>query len=321
MQQDRILSNTLFLGNGFNLINGAKKWDVLLSEIARITNGKGLIPDVPNTLQYESIMLETNYSTYANLITADGKRLIDANGAAFMTKENTESLVKQNIGEALSSIDKTELHHQILQLPFDNVITTNYDLAVEKSLVADGFSLQTYNYTERVYSIRRNHTYQKEDRTINVRHIHGEIQHPNSIMLGLDHYCGCIGKIDSYIKGHYEYSKTILKDLHTRLKDEKFDILSWIDLFFVSDVYIVGFGLDYSETDIWWILNKRKRFIRQYGADLVNNHIVYIGEIPGAKRQLLESLGVEAIPLSNGDGYPRMYQDAISIISELIARR
>lgn len=318
MLQNRATSNTLFLGNGLNLLNGAKSWDVLLSEIARITNGKGLIPDVPNTLQYESIMLETNYSTHANLMTADGQRILDANGDYYMVKNNTESLVKQNIGDALSSIDKTELHRQILQLPFDSVITTNYDLAIEKTLEEEGFSLQNHNYTERIYSIRRNQSYQKENRRVNVRHIHGEIMHPISIMLGLDHYCGCIGKIDSYIKGHYEYSKnTILQNLHVRLTNGIIDILSWIDLFFVSNIYIVGFGLDYSETDIWWILNKRKRFIRQY-TGLVNNHITYLGEISNGKRQLLESLGVEVIPLSKDNGYDGMYQEAIDVIVKKI---
>ena len=31
--------------------------------------------------------------------------------------------------------------------------------------------------------------------------IHGEIRKPATIMLGLDHYCGEIGKIDQYTKG------------------------------------------------------------------------------------------------------------------------
>ena len=32
-------------------------------------------------------------------------------------------------------------------------------------------------------------------------------------------------------------------------------------LFFNSDIHIVGFGFDYSEIDLWWILNKRARMM------------------------------------------------------------
>ena len=45
------------------------------------------------------------------------------------------------------------------------------------------------------------------------------------------------------------------------IKDKS--IISWIDLMFTTDVYIVGFGMDFSEQDIWWILNKRQRFIKE----------------------------------------------------------
>ncbi|MCJ8326248.1 MAG: hypothetical protein MJK08_04015 [Campylobacterales bacterium] len=32
--------------------------------------------------------------------------------------------------------------------------------------------------------------------------------------------------------------------------------------FFNTDIHILGFGLDYSEIDLWWILNKRARLGR-----------------------------------------------------------
>ena len=46
----------------------------------------------------------------------------------------------------------------------------------------------------------------------------------------------------------------------TKNKIETFQFQTWVDLFFVATVYFIGFGLDFSETDIWWLLNKRARF-------------------------------------------------------------
>lgn len=31
----------------------------------------------------------------------------------------------------------------------------------------------------------------------------------------------------------------------------------WPELFFTSDIAIVGLGLDYSEIDLWWLLSMR----------------------------------------------------------------
>lgn len=93
--------------------------------------------------------------------------------------------------------------------------------------------------------------YQGKEKSKVVYYIHGDMHHPKSIMLGLDHYCGSIGKINDYLKDHYDYSGTILLDLPKRLSQGINDIMSWIDLFFMSNIYIVGIGLDYSETDLW----------------------------------------------------------------------
>ena len=34
---------------------------------------------------------------------------------------------------------------------------------------------------------------------------------------------------------------------------------SWIDKFILDDVYFLGFGLDYSEIDLWWLLQRKHR--------------------------------------------------------------
>ena len=34
---------------------------------------------------------------------------------------------------------------------------------------------------------------------------------------------------------------------------------SWIDYFVLGELYIVGLGLDFSEFDLWWLINRRFR--------------------------------------------------------------
>ena len=53
-----------------------------------------------------------------------------------------------------------------------------------------------------------------------------------------------------------------------------FDNLSWVELFFRTNLYIIGFGMDFSEIDIWWLLNKRARFMLEIPE--INNRITYL---------------------------------------------
>ena len=52
------------------------------------------------------------------------------------------------------------------------------------------------------------------------------------------------------------------------------DIQSWIDLFFISDVHVVGYGFDMSEIDLWWILNRRIRILKEERS-IVRNRIFF----------------------------------------------
>lgn len=83
----------------------------------------------------------------------------------------------------------------------------------------------------------------------------------------------------SYVKGNYESSQSgskILCKIPMKRKCEelKYDYISWIELFFRTNVYIVGFGMVFSEIDIWWLLNKRARFLLEVPE--IKNSITYL---------------------------------------------
>lgn len=181
-------------------------------------------------------------------------------------------------------------------------MTTNYNYAFVDSILdlkEVVLPIQEYN-TEDVYSIRRlKRIPNTNEETKHYWQIHGEIRKPATIMLGLDHYCGSIGKIDSYIKGWYRYTsegKSMEEpSIVEKFKNNSFTNSSWVELFFTSNIHIIGFSLDYSEIDLWWIINKRARLKRSktLKKKLKNKIIYYCNSIDEQKKGLLESLDIE----------------------------
>ena len=139
----------------------------------------------------------------------------------------------------------------------------------------------------------RKKVYSKGEIIKTIWNIHGDIKYPQSMMLGYDHYCGALGEVTSFVKGNYTNTTSNKKidSMPKRMEIKDKSIISWIDLMFTTDVYIVGFGMDFSEQDIWWILNKRQRFIKE-GKINSENKIFYFNIDNKDKKEILESFGV-----------------------------
>ena len=177
------------------------------------------------------------------------------------------------------------------------------------------------SYQEQKYSIRRYRQYWNQHEKIITWNIHGELEYTNSMMLGYDHYCGSIKLIDDYLNGAYRYNKRLLRveSMENKLQNNNSKILSWIDLFFSSDIHILGFGIGYEELDLWYVLMKRKELQITAGKDKVANKIIYYGEVTGkGKRELLELYDVDIISPDvepTGDDYTPVYVDLIDKMS------
>lgn len=88
--------------------------------------------------------------------------------------------------------------------------------------------------------------------------------------------------------------------------------------FFTQDVHIVGFGLDLSEADIWWLLNYRAKTTARSELP-VRNHIYFYDTdtSPSAyKKEMLTAFGVDYTCISMGD-----YRSRYARIKSLIADR
>ena len=192
--------------------------------------------------------------------------------------------------------------HQLAALPIDDYLTTNYDTFLVQILESQHYKTSQRRNSETKYSIRRHVCMEKERRSLRIWNIHGTYnEKPSSftIQYGYEHYCGCIGKIDSYLKGTYTYwvqkQKKEIAGIPEKLRKPQLQLEeSWIDLFFFSNVYIMGLNLSSEEIDLLYILNLRSRWLRDSKkARCIQNRIVFYGQPAKAMKALLEEFDVE----------------------------
>lgn len=269
--------NTLFFGNGLNY-GESKSWNQILQSVAKDCQ-------LGDTFDLTTTKLTTFYEA------------IIMNSKKNDSDLNDEENIKNKIATEMKNMNPTDNIKLVSKYKFDNFITTNYDSALKNVFRDCGYIINENKKisNEKIYSVRRFVDVCDKDKSLcRIWNIHGEISNPKTIMLGLDHYCGYIGKIDSYIKGNYQWNENI-ESIKKKLSDgESFDNYSWIELFFNTDVHIIGFGLDYSEIDIWWLLNKRARLMKELKGK-INNRITYYGEVDAEKELYLKSFNVEVV--------------------------
>lgn len=300
------MENTLFYGNGLNRLNSNNiSWEDILNKIGNIS--PQYLDELPNTLIYEGIILN------------EWKKDKDI-------LEN-EFLIKDKIATLLKTIESNNIYEMMYDLNIQHYITTNYDYAfIDEIIKRDDINLPIHEYsTEDVYSIRRlKRISNKKELKKNIWQIHGEIRKPATIMLGLDQYCGYIGKIDSYLKGRYSYKKegkeSIEVSIEEKFSQNAFNNSSWIELFFTTNIHIVGFSMDFAETDIWWLINQRARKKKSNSLKKYIQNKIYFycdNSIDQSKKELLESLDVtvvivelEALP----NKYLNQYKKILNII-------
>ena len=111
------------------------------------------------------------------------------------------------------------------------------------------------------------------------------------------------------------YKQQYIKDFKKRYEgcnrhEKDFQPQSWIDYFLIGNVYIVGFGLDLAEMDLWWLLNCKKR-------NCQNQSKVFFFE-PNmedegkyTKKMLAKAYGVEIITKNVQSAYKKYYKDTV----------
>lgn len=315
------MNHVLLFGNGLNrLTQGNPSWDDLLKDISSVDYDM----NIPNTFKYEIIIASQPYKEKGKLLaTKDGRLIRTSDGFHIRTKDEViEERLKNDIAKRVQTFGTNKLYEAISKIKFSHYLTTNYDNVLLNTV--GNFSEENTYKTENVFNIHRKYNYSRGRWNIGYWPIHGTSLKPASITLGLDQYCGSIAKMKQYINGGYsvhEYEQ--LEPIEERLrKDIEIDkVISWIDLFFISNVHILGLGLGYEETDLWWLLNKRKRLQQQFmNENLICNHIYYYSSDPITKdkQQLFEGFGVEIVKPDIFNDFESRYHQLVGKMKEKV---
>lgn len=286
------MSDVIFLGNGINRAFNQTSWSALIKSIHERNN-----PDLP-------------YNDNSTL-PMPMQIIIATNDKVDKAMHDVSTKIKFDI----TSEQKTFLK-KFLDLPVNNIITANYTFEIEQ---AADIKNSMYSYRkirqltkkcsskEAKFNLFKNYHLDSCDKKI--WHIHGDIATPSTIIMGNYYYGKLLREIQDYIPSfirRFTYSEKNKTDLSE---------YSWVDLFLSNNVYMLGFGLDFNETDIWWLICCKKRHFKDTK--------IYFYEpskdITDEKRSLLKAYDVEIIDEIPFEGnYINFYNYAINDINTKI---
>lgn len=262
----------LFVGNGINrLSEDSISWVEVLEELAWYSDMPELMDDSdhkPFTLIFEQMALGST--------------------------KRTEKQIRAKVAKLVGDIEPNVFHHRIMESEIKHTLTTNYDYSLEE--VVGGHGKISNLKPETKYSLFRS---RKADEK-RIWHIHGEADKDGSINLGFDQYCGQLQRVRSYAtndRNYYKF-KSPFRSGSEFDSQGKGNPYSWIDLFLRDDVHFIGYSLDDTELDVWWLITYKERLRKakkfQVGKTVFHEMVNgALSDEKRAKHSLLQSLGVE----------------------------
>lgn len=280
------MSDVLFFGNGINRAFNGDSWEKLVDKIAiefKSDLTQKDVKDLPFPMQVVALS-EDNVNKAMQFVSKDMN---------FMNSDEQADFMKR-----------------IYELPIDNIITANYTFELEQ---ISGIKPTLFNYRkirkftkgckgkEDKFGLFR--YYQPDDSDKKIWHIHGDITAPSTIIMGNYYYGKLLSEIQVYTAKFIRRYKAI------KNQGLEYTEQSWVDSFLTKNVHILGFGLDFSEADIWWLICCKKR-------NFHDTKIYYYEpkeKITKAKMALLKSYGIEVVVDIPFDGeYKHFYSGAIN---------
>ena len=254
------------LGKGINRAYDFQSWDELIDSICtkHFTNSeRSIIKNAPYPLQ-PVILTEDHLDTQIKKISPD-------------------------LSALRAALDEEKTLRKYASLPFDAILTANYTYELEKALDPTFQCMPGRKCSTRQIAYSKNgkyeteqlHTYYALGNNIPpIWHIHGEAARHRTMILGHYYYGKLLSKMQQYI------SPFIARYKGLTARGLDMDMHSWLDYFLIGDVYIVGLGMSLSESDLWWLVNCKKR-------NFPNRKVVlYKPDIKDEERLLAKAYGV-----------------------------
>lgn len=255
--------SAILLGNGLNrCLKNYPSWDDLLQGIESEFFSK-LGPTVNSLLKYDAILCEAK-GRYSN--DSVSKRVLDCLNC---------------LDTPQTAIEKSDYFVSILDSGVKTILTTNYDHNLENALIHGASSPLFGKQVEEHYTFetRASDKRNKAIGDLEVHHIHGEISYPKRICLGITKYIDNLAKTMELLSDG-ESSQDVsslgrLIDLNVLTRGPGWK-KTWAELFFNSNIYIVGLGLSSDELDIWWLLMRRAQLLADRDMNgIITNRIIY----------------------------------------------
>lgn len=245
----------LLIGNGLEYKSGQRSWEKLIQDLTvpeRKAMDNPLLEDIPFPLRFE--LLSTPCNIPSTLTEQDILRQ------------------EQRLSEGMKKMvhQSNDLLELLPALGMDHIFTTNYSYCLEQAFYPGRDFAKGRERSRIRFDLRggkrevqyRLHTGYSGMPTVDsvqetgLWHIHGECGVPRGIVLGHDRY----GRLLARIVACCSETRSHL----IAAADAPTSFTSWPDLFLFGDVYVLGFGFDLCEFDLWWLLRRKQR---ERGAD------------------------------------------------------
>ncbi|HEU5078698.1 MAG TPA: SIR2 family protein [Opitutaceae bacterium] len=288
--------HVLLVGNSINRLCAGQSWEELLQSLTKQADPQAhrRRGDKPFTLFFEELR----------------------NRYVYREKGRPDEFMDA-IGESFRALPSTPLHRRLMELPFREVFTTNYDYALEKSVAAsENYALPSDDFgaRETKFSLFR----KRRAGGKNVWHIHGEAAMPTSIMLGHDHYTDYAAQARRYFyqgavyRGTGAFRSGLQRDVGMFDQPSDGRPYSWVDLFVRDNVHIGGFSFDFSESLLWYLVSYRRRrrdIMLRAGVPLSPSEVTFYyfsDREPDPRRlsivEVLESFDVRCVEIDRSKG-------------------
>ena len=288
------IPKVLLVGNGINRAFGGEAWYDLIGGMNK-----------KQDTRVTKVLNEVPYPIRAVITTNDN------------VDENIRKVCEKMI-QLEPSKEQLDLLREYLDLPIDAILTTNYSYEIEKAIEPNFFckinvrnkwrkNTVDTSQTKDEFGLFKYFEFECSGSEKRVWHIHGEAARPNSVVVGHYYYCNLLNRIikqaADVIRG---YRSSCKKGIDYQPK-------SWIDYFLIGEVFIIGFGMDFSEMDIWWLINLKKREFANCG----KIHWYEAGSNGREATKLLaECYNVEVANVKSNEYYISFYKNVLKEIAE-----
>lgn len=277
------------IGNGINLANGGTGWDQLLKSVVSSLVGRG-------TYIYDAIGKQGITNTeIQNIIPLEYNR---KRGESISPKE-----IMQHVCNSVSNLVFPQ-NHMLDYIKNNNaeILTTNYDLNIENYLWKEKGNFQRTRDGNEFYKTSNFYPWDyyycekannRTGKTSSVWHIHGDIDHWQSIILSLSQYVGASNKAKNQIN---------MSDQTHKLEK---CAGTWLHSLFTKPLIIAGLALDPQEFFLRYLLIERAGWIKFHGIRMQPSFYLsraHEEKKPG-KSQFLSFLGIKTILFRDNNIY------------------